>query len=128
MKLAVVMLMAASCSGLMVAPLPATGGAQRCVSPNMMWRGAKGVPKGEVPKNTKADDKSWGLYAWLSDTLGGGTDEADTGPRFGKFNMNSRGSDADGNFKGDRRVFSDKAKKKTANEGAKFNPFDASTW
>lgn len=92
----------------------------------MLWRGAKGVPKGKVPDKTKADDKSWGLYEWLSDTLGGGSDEADTGPKFGK-NINSRGSDATGNFKGDRRVVSSKSKK-TVNEGVKFNPLDASTW
>ena len=69
--------------------------------------------------------KSWGLYEWLSDTLGGGSDEADTGPKFGK-NVNTRGSDANGNFKGDRRIFS--KPKKTVNDGAKFNPLDASTW
>ena len=92
----------------------------------MMWRGAKGVPKGKVPENTKADDKSWGLYEWLSDTLGGGSDEADTGPKFGK-NANARGVDSNGNFAGDRRIAT--KQKKTINDGGvKFNPFDASTW
>ena len=92
----------------------------------MMWRGAKGIPKGKVPETTKADDKSWGLYEWLSDTLGGGSDEVDTGPKFGR-NAKSRGVDVNGNFAGDRRIVSNKAKK-TANDGVKFNPLDASTW
>ena len=69
--------------------------------------------------------KSWGLYAWLSDNLGSGSDAPDTGPQFGK-NAGKKGLDANGNFQGDRRVATNR--KKTANEGAKFNPFDASTW
>jgi len=93
----------------------------------MLWRGAKGIPKGKVPDKTKADDKSWGLYEFLSDTLGGGSDEPDTGPKFGK-NMRVKGADDRGNFKGDRRVFGQNANKKTVNDGAKWNPLDASTW
>ena len=133
MKLAVVVLMAASCSGLMVAPLPATGGAQRCVSPNMMWRGAKGVPKGKVPDKTKRDDKSWGPLEWFSE-LAGGSEEADTGPKFGGRATKGSGPggvyqkvDDSGNWQGDRRIIKPN-NKKTKNDGAKFNPLDASTW
>lgn len=69
--------------------------------------------------------KSWGLYEWLSNTVGGGSEEADTGPKFGK-NARGRGFDANGNFAGDRRIIT--KQKKTVNEGVKFNPLDASTW
>lgn len=110
----------------------------------MMWRGAKGIPKGKVPETTKADDKSWGLLEWFSD-MAGGADEPDAGPNLGggrrtaetggarrnrsakQVVRNERFDDA-GNWKGDRRV-APKSAKKTVNDGAvKFNPFDASTW
>jgi len=92
----------------------------------MMWRGAKGIPKGKVPETTKPDDKSWGLYEFLSTALGGDSDGPDTGPKFGK-NMKAKGADDRGNFKGDRRIIRNNGKK-TVNEGAKFNIFDGSTW
>jgi len=126
-----VMLLVGQCShvgAFVIAPLPSSHApsSSRVAQPAMLWRGAKGIPKGKVPENTKADDKSWGLYEFLSNTLGGGSDEPDTGPKFGK-NVQSRGADDAGNFKGDRRIFSKNAKK-TANDGAKWNPLDASTW
>ena len=58
--------------------------------------------------------KSWGLYEFLSDTLGGGSDEPDTGPKFGK-NMRVKGADDRGNFKGDRRVFGQKCHTESTN-------------
>ena len=89
----------------------------------------------KVREGTKRDDKSWGLFEWASQTFGGSSDAVDTGPRSTAFN-NRRGAtqrsdlpiDESGNWKGDRRVFSNQ-KKKTVNDGdVKFNPFDASTW
>merc|ERR1719353_1328817 len=126
---AVLCLLAATASwAFVVAPLTPSFAAARCsAAPTMLWRGANGIPKGKVPDTKgKGDDKSWGLYEWLSDNLGGGSDGLDTGPKFGK-GASAKGSDANGNFKGDRRVFSNKGKK-TANDGVKFNPLDASTW
>ena len=146
-----VMLLVGQCShvgAFVIAPLPSSHApsSSRVAQPAMLWRGAKGIPKGKVPENTKADEcehtystpiahlqnespartscitccltrvlrvpspgrsKSWGLYEFLSNTLGGGSDEPDTGPKFGK-NVQSRGADDAGNFKGDRRIFSKK--------------------
>mmetsp|Transcript_9431 Transcript_9431/g.19299 ORF Transcript_9431/g.19299 Transcript_9431/m.19299 type:complete len:141 (-) Transcript_9431:360-782(-) len=131
-------LLVTGCSSFLVALPPTTQvcprycpcapQASRSMAPSMMWRGAKGIPKGKVPDNYngKADDKSWGLYEFLSNAMGGSEDEPDTGPMFGK-NQNQKGADKRGNFKGDRRVLSSRTKK-TANEGAKFNLLDASTW
>ena len=92
----------------------------------MLWRGAKGIPKGNVPDTKgKKDDKSWGMGEWFAE-LAGGSDAPDTGPKLGG-RGNRRGSDEAGNYQGDRRVFNSN-KKKTVNDGAKFNPLDASTW
>ena len=48
------------CSAFTVAPAAAPARSSRTSSPAMLWRGAKGVPKGKVPEKTKGDDKSWG--------------------------------------------------------------------
>ena len=95
----------------------------RCSEPTMR----KFEPKEgwKVREGTKADDKSWGVFEWAAKTFGNDSDAPDTGPKLGGKTRSTR--DDDGNWQGDRRIIKN-AGKKTANEGAKFNPLDASTW
>ena len=127
MRLPIALLLVAGGSAFIVAP-PAATAHSRSTTPTMLWRGAKGIPKGKIPEKTKADDKSWGLLEFFSD-IAGGSDEPDAGPKLGKASQADRffRYDESGNWKGDRRT-TPSTRKKTVNEGAKFNPFDASTW
>ena len=130
------MLLISSCSGFMISPSPVISPAplsshkallRSAEPPLMRWRGAKGIPKGKVPDTKgKKDDKSWGPLEWFAELAGADGDDPDTGPKLGG-RSSKRGMDESGNFKGDRRIINSKTKK-TANEGAKFNPLDASTW
>ena len=119
-------ILASASAAFTASPLKACDGASRvsrCSEPTMR----KFEPKEgwKVREGTKADDKSWGLFEWASNTFGSDSKAPDTGPKLGGGARATR--DDDGNWKGDRRIVKDSGKK-TANEGAKFNPLDASTW
>ena len=109
----------------MRAQMEAEGTTFRQTTAELESKKKKKRPAGWKKGDTKKDDKSWGMGEWFAE-LAGGSDAPDTGPKLGG-RGNRRGSDEAGNYQGDRRVFNSN-KKKTVNDGAKFNPLDASTW